>query len=179
MLSLETTAEAQKFLEAFHVAQNGALKRLIMGKLRFLYYDPQWKEACRIAHVFAENYVDKALEFRKSFLVDGKSAIPGNQVDEKSYILLYEIAKQTGNRIELRNQILHIFMAAHDTTPITLSNAFLLLSRHQDKWEKLRKEVLANGSAPITYDLLKSLKYVRYVLNESMSRFTLITLFLY
>jgi cytochrome P450 len=115
------------------VAQNGALKRLIMGKLRFLYYNPQWKEACKTAHTFAEKYVDKTLEFRKSFLADGKLAIPGHQVEETSYILLYEIAKQTGNRLELRNQILHFFLAAHDTTPIKLSNAFPLLSGHQDK----------------------------------------------
>ncbi len=151
------------------MAQNGALKRLIMGKLRVLYYNPKWKEACKTAHTFAEGYVDKALKFRISFLANKTTATPA-ETKEKGYILLHEMAKQTDDRIELRNQILHIFLAAHDTTPITLSNAFLLLSRHQDKWEKLREEVLANSSTTITYDLLRSMKYVRHVLNESMSK---------
>ena len=49
-----------------------------------------------------------------------------------------------------------------------LSGVCFLLARHPDVWKKLRTEVLLmNG--PVTYDTLKSLKYMRCVLNESKS----------
>ena len=169
-LSPDTPFQTQQFLDAFHYAQRGMGKRMQMGIFMFLHHDPKWYNSIKIAHTFADKYVDKALQFRSAWLRDQKKN--GSQEDDKErYVLLQEIAKETDNPLELRSQILHVFLAGHDSTATTISNAIFHLCRHQDKWHKFRAEVLAIGDAPLTFELLKSMHYLQSVIKESKHSF--------
>lgn len=141
----------------------------------FLYRDKKWYEAIEVAHEFADAYVNQALEFRQRYLQqiekgtlsDGDNEVGGNEGGR--HVLLHEMAKQTDNREELRHQILHIFMAGHDTTAVTISNAVFHLSRHPEIWKKLRVEILAAGDEELTFESLKQRHYLQYVVKESKS----------
>ena len=171
-LSPETPYTSVRFLEAFHYAQRGMGVRIMMGRFRFLHRDRKWRESIQIAHSFADKYVDQALEYRKVYL-EQKRRAGSNEGDvvagdpQERYVLLKEMAKETDNRVELRNQILHVFLAGHDSTAITIGNAIFQLSRDQDRWEKLRGEALSIGDTPLTFEILKDMHYLQYIIKES------------
>ena len=83
------------------------------------------------------------------------------------YILINEMAKHIRDPIDLRFQIINVFFPARDTTGIALSNAFFNLARNPEVWTELRKQALALGEQPLTFEVLKSLAFFKYVLFES------------
>ena len=97
-----------EFLDAFHYAQQGTGKRLQLGKLAFLYRDKKYYESIKAAHAFIDHYVDKAMKYRESQLV--APAIKSNidqDISGTKVVLLHEMAMETNNQEELRNQIMH------------------------------------------------------------------------
>ncbi|KAI9642234.1 hypothetical protein NHQ30_009036 [Ciborinia camelliae] len=175
-LSHETPFKTEEFLEAFHYATKGMGFRLALGKLRSLYYDRKWYRSIKIAHSFADQYVEKAMDFRRSYLAAraGKEKVDGSDAEEDDdnvksrYILLHEMAKQTDSRDDLRNQILHIFLAGHDSSAITIGNAIFHLCRNPEIWKKLRSEILSEGDKPLTFESLKNLHYLQYIIKETL-----------
>ncbi len=70
---------------------------------------------------------------------------------------------------QLRDETVTLFLAGHDTTAITLSWAFYLLSQHPHYWSALREEwqqVL--GDQPPTWETLQQLPLTRGVIRESL-----------
>ncbi|TGO49923.1 hypothetical protein BCON_0196g00150 [Botryotinia convoluta] len=129
-----------------------------------------------ITHSFADRYVDKAMEFRRSYLaardederVDDSDAEKDDDNDNHRYVLLHEMAKQTGSRDDLRNQILHVLLAGHESSAITIGNAIFHLCRNPEMWKKLRSEILSEGDKPFTFESLKNLHYLQYVIKETL-----------
>ena len=70
---------------------------------------------------------------------------------------------------EIRNQVVTIFMAGHETTALALTWTWYLLSQHPAVQAKLDAELASvlGGRAPRHEDLAK-LRYTRMVLDESM-----------
>lgn len=70
---------------------------------------------------------------------------------------------------EVRDQVVTIFMAGHETTAQALSWTFYLLARHPEVARRLHKELseVLSGRAPSAEDL-KRLPYTRMVIEESM-----------
>lgn len=70
---------------------------------------------------------------------------------------------------QLRDEVITLFLAGHDTTAITLSWAFFLLSQHQDKLanveEELERELAGRDPG---WDDLKTLTYIRSVIKETL-----------
>ena len=58
------------------------------------------------------------------------------------------------------------FMPSRDTT-FLVSNVIHALARAPDSWAKLRKEVLSPGWRSLTFEVLKPMKYLQWVINES------------
>jgi cytochrome P450 len=73
---------------------------------------------------------------------------------------------------EVRDQVVTIFMAGHETTAQALSWTFYLLSQHPDVEGKLHDELAAvlPGRTP-HYEDLADLRYTRMVIEESMRLF--------
>ncbi|MGZ4992457.1 MAG: cytochrome P450, partial [Methylobacter sp.] len=70
---------------------------------------------------------------------------------------------------QIRDEVITIFSAGHETTANLLSWTLYLLARHPDVLAKLRQELdtLLQGNIPTAEDL-QQLVYTRAVLNESM-----------
>ncbi len=73
---------------------------------------------------------------------------------------------------EVRDQVVTIFMAGHETTAQALSWTFYLVSQHPDVERKLHEELatVLGGHAP-RYEELGELRYTRMVIEESMRLF--------
>jgi len=99
--------QSEEFLDAFHYAQKGTARRLQLGKLAFLYRDQKYYESIKVAHAFADRYVDKALEYRRTHLAVKKENVSDDDTPGRKVVLLHDMAMETDNRVDLRNQILH------------------------------------------------------------------------
>lgn len=114
-------------------------------------------------HDYVDRYVDKALLARKE-----KSEIYTNP---DKYIFLYELARETTNKITLRDQVLNILIAGRDTTASTLSWIFMELAKKPDIFHKLREAILndfGTSCESISFESLKKCDYLRQVLNEGL-----------
>ena len=78
------------------------------------------------------------------------------------------MAKEIRDPIELRFQILNVFLPARDTTSIAVGNALFHLARNPKVWTDLRSTALALGSQALTFEVLKSLVLFKHVLFETI-----------
>lgn len=110
---------------------------------------------------FIEPYITQALAMSPEEL---------DQKLSKSDTFLHALARFTRSRKVIRDQLTAILLAGRDTTAATLSWTFMELARHPQAVKKLRKEILerVGETEPPTYNDLKEMKYLNYVINETL-----------
>ncbi|KAL8786788.1 MAG: hypothetical protein Q9213_002609 [Squamulea squamosa] len=116
----------------------------------------------RYVHKFVDHYVQLGLESQKKRDVE-KSA---SKSDER-YVFLFELVKATQDPIRLRSELLNVLLAGRDTTASLLTNVWFMLAKRPDVWTKLRREVDALSGEQPTFEQIKNMKYLKYVLNEN------------
>lgn len=143
--------------------------QIALGPFKFLYpfMDPEWPKSCKVTHQFADKHVEMALRNRHNVGKNGSQLEKEAAVTPKPYVLLHWMAEQTGDKTELRNEILQAMMAAQGTTAALISNVFSLVSRNKLTWKQLHEEIIALGPVNLDQGTLQSMKYLRNVLNES------------
>lgn len=89
---------------------------------------------------------------------------------KKKFILLDELAKETQNPLELRNESLSLLFAGRDTAGALLGWVFYFLARHERVFRKLRSIVLETFGPSITgkidFAQLKACQYMLHTINE-------------
>ncbi|MFE9411212.1 cytochrome P450 [Streptomyces sp. NPDC006704] len=76
-------------------------------------------------------------------------------------------ADQHAGRVRMRDELVTLLLAGHETTASTLSWAFHLLDEHPGVWRQLHEEaVKVFGHGPLTVESLHELTYTTQVLNE-------------
>ena len=159
-----TPFDSQEFLAAFDQSLKGMVLRIQAGKIRFKYFfDKTWKRAYSKVHKFVDQHVERALQ--ETSASREKGPLENNPTN---YVLLREMAKQIRNKESLRYQIISVFIPARDATALLVSNTCFHLARHPDIWAKMRSIAVDLGDQVITYEMLKSLVYYKYVLFESL-----------
>jgi cytochrome P450 len=161
------------FAEAFNYSQDICAIRFKLGDFMFLHYDSKYKKACKEVHQFADFYVREALELRKKG-IDKKE----KEGDER-YIFLHELALQTSDPVELRDQLLNILLAGRDTTAGLLSNLWLELSKRPEIVAQLQAEVATLGDTRPTFEQIKDLKFLKFVMNEGKFGISWLFIFVY
>lgn len=165
-LSPETDSPiARRLPGLFDEALNGMFMRYMLGRFKFLAIsDKKWLATCAEVHNIIDSFIDEEIALQsKSKTGDTKSAGP------YSYVLLKELVKTTKDKRSIRNEVMNVFFPARDTAAIHISNVLFMLARHPKVWDKLREEVLGIGEEKLTFESLKSLKYMHAVMNESKS----------
>jgi len=154
----------ERFGTAFDFAQGRLGNRSRLGLLVHLYRDTEFNEACKTVHRFVDNIVHKALE--RVSPQDVEKSAGGDGTDR--YVFLDELVRATRDPKQLRDELLNILLAGRDTTASLLSNTFHVLARRPDIFEKLVAEVNDLQGAKPDYEKLRSMKYLKNVLSESL-----------
>jgi cytochrome P450 len=96
----------------------------------------------------------------------------GEKLDDLLSMLLEAVDEETGEGmtdLQLRDEVMTIYLAGHETTANALSWAHYLLAGHPEVVSKLRAEVdsLLQGRTPTLEDV-PGLKYTRMVIDETL-----------
>jgi len=137
-----------------------------MGKFVFFWRDSEFDKACNIVHSFVDKIVYKVLE--KTQPKDAEKVIESKDAADR-YVFLTEMVKATRDPKQLRDELLNILLAGRDTTASLLSVTFHVLARRPDIFKKLKAEVDELRGVKPDYETLKTMKYLKYLLNESKS----------
>lgn len=112
---------------------------------------------------FVNEYIDRALQLSPEELTSKTKSDAG-------YTFLHELAGFTRDRKVIRDQLVAVLLAGRDTTASTLSWTIYELARHPEVVARLRDEILRTVGADRTptYADLKGMKYLQYVMNETL-----------
>ena len=144
----------QRCIEYF--GKGGDIKVLGIG-----WPNRQYKRDCAYLHKYIDSVINTALTSKDDVSIKS----PGGS---DRHILLHDLIIDSSDVKQIRSELLNILLAGRDTTASLLSDLFYELSQHSDIFSRLRTEVLSLSDVPITYDLLKSLPYLRACMNECL-----------
>lgn len=105
-------------------------------------------------------------------LIRARETVQGQAAHDLLDRLIAARDSETGVRLsndEVRDEVVIIFLAGHDTTALALTYTWYLLSQHPAVEARLHTEIerVLGGRAP-TYDDLVNLPYTKMVIEESM-----------
>lgn len=166
LLPETTSVVARRLPEVFDNALRAMQKRFMMGN-KISYLTGNKTEFLRMSaetHAIIDNLIDEEIELQQSKA--GKSSTM-TEDSTYSYVLLKELVKNTHDKRFIRDQLMNVFFPGRDTAAILTGNVIFFLARRPKVWDKLRSEVSAIGSQTLTFELLKSMKYLQGVINES------------
>jgi cytochrome P450 len=114
----------------------------------------------------------EALDAVMQGLIRGRAKSAGAAPQDLLDRLIAATDCETGFRLtdeEVRDEVIIIFLAGHDTSALAATNVWYLLSLHPEEEAKLHAELDAvlGGRVP-TYDDLEKLSYTRMVIDEAM-----------
>lgn len=179
--------DAERFLTSFDEAMSGVDRRMALAGISFLYgratQHAEWRRAIAQVHSFVDKYIDGALTEQakakaKATAKTEDDGEPGKGVNSSinmksmshPFSVVSELIKETTDRKFLRDQLISLFFPSRDATGIGLSGLFFNLARHPHVWTTVREEVMASSGLeqPLTFEKLKSMRYLQSVLSESM-----------
>lgn len=144
---------------------------------------PYWKfkALCKIIprQIKAEKAVTIIRETVEELIAKCKEIVDkeGERIDEEEYvndadpsILRFLLAsREEVSSVQLRDDLLSMLVAGHETTGSVLTWTLYLLSKNLSSMEKAQEEVdrVLQGRPP-TYDDIKNLKFLTRCINESM-----------
>lgn len=160
----------ERFAEAFDGSLDfvGLVSRV--GSLAYPFKPSRVKEYDRYLYEFSDYYVDKAIAARQN------SQQKTGEAEPERYTFVNELARQTNDRTRIRSELLNILLAGRDTTASLLTNVWWVLARRPDVFERLQTETRTLENGEVTLESLKSLKYLRAVLNECLRLYPVVPL---
>ena len=133
-------------------------------KWYWLISSKEFDHRCREIHKLVDWFVQCRLQGGE------KAKDPELGDGKKKFILLNELAKETQNPLELRNESLSLLFAGRDTAGALLGWVFYFLARNERVFNKLRTLILEqfgpSTTSEITFAQLKACAYITHVINE-------------
>ena len=164
-LNPEFGISSDRFIEAFKNVNNGNQRRIRMGRLLPLVpRDRLYEESCRVVHEYGDIFVQRALEYRKSWELNGVKNLKGDGKSQERYVFLQELAKEIEDPLELRNHLLGMLLVGSETTAGLLSGCLSLLSKRPQLWTTLHREAIAIGVP--SSDAIRNFESLKHVINE-------------
>ena len=160
-LNPKSNDENIEFAHAFNRSQEAIAEVFRTGKIGEWLRGPMMKDDRKYCQDFVDKFVRKGLEHRKRLDLEKADA----NADDR-YVFLYELVKRTTDPVQLRAELMNVLLAGRDTTASLLSDIWFVLARRPDIWAKLREEVDALSGEKPTFEQIKDMRYLRWVLNE-------------
>ncbi|XXH05483.1 hypothetical protein Hte_011913 [Hypoxylon texense] len=176
--SLRIGDEKKDLSSHFNAAKVWIDKRGALAKFYWLMNSKEFKEHCATIHEFADGLVADRLAHPPEKL---GSADPekGGGGGHGRFNLLNELAKETQDPRELRNETLHVLIAGRDTTGCLLGWVVYFLARHPAVFAKLRGLILERfgDQPPADFRSLNGqVPYLQWIINETLRVVTVIPL---
>jgi cytochrome P450 len=154
--------DEESFAPAFNYCMGKLGNDVRIGRPTWL-PDRRFDSYKKIIHRYVDRFVHRALELSSSGEYN---------VQNKHPAFLHELVKSTQDPTVLRSEALNILLAGRDTTASLLSNIWYILSKKPNICQKLRSEVDMLGGKPPTIQQIKSMRYLRYIINECTWSYT-------
>lgn len=152
---------AARFTDAFTYVTEKMATDFRTARLSRFVPDKKRKDDSEYVRNFAANIIKEAIASQNDIE-------KGVEEKKRNYTFLYELLKVTNDPYTLQSETLNVLLAGRDTTASLLSHTFHELARRPDVWSKLQAEIDGLGGQPPDYETMKGLKYVKWVLNESL-----------
>ena len=109
-----------------------------------------------------DHLIHKALSTKDRYTEETNTA-------SKRVTFLDQLLAETTDKVRIRSELLNLLLAGRDSTAALMSNVFFELSRSRDIQDRLRREIATHvGNELPTFEGIKSMKYLRAILNESL-----------
>ncbi|KAK3682874.1 putative cytochrome P450 oxidoreductase/alkane hydroxylase [Podospora appendiculata] len=171
-LRLDQAADKRLFVDSLIHTKKVMARDGFLGPVHVFLSKKEFHRSCNEVRRFVEVVVKQKLEEKRRVDEKAKSASVSDlaTVPEKHWSSLLEgLVEHSSNIDELRDGVITILIAGIDSVASLLSTTFWLLARHERVYKKVREAVLQTaGHEPPTYDMLKSLTYLRNIFNEAM-----------
>ncbi|KAI9643327.1 hypothetical protein NHQ30_007946 [Ciborinia camelliae] len=156
----EERKKAADFIKAFNASMIGMGLSFMIGPFKFLVPKSLTSVAHRQVYDYIDLFIDKALKKTREE--------PANLQTPMQKSLLEGLAKQTDDRIEIRQNVIQGMLAAQGTTYVLISNTLFLLSRSPNHYKRLREEVqyLDLDASPRLFDRLRDQDFLHNILRE-------------
>jgi cytochrome P450 len=112
----------------------------------------------------------RVLDERVQRMIDERRASPGAHTDLLTRLLSAR-DEDDGSRMsdkQVRDEVLTLFIAGHETTATALAWALYLLARHPDALRRVQAEIDALGGRPPTFEDYPRLAYTLQVFKETL-----------
>ncbi|KAJ5287128.1 cytochrome p450 protein [Penicillium angulare] len=167
------TIPQQGFAEAFAEVQRVQSQINRAGPAKRFVPRDSYNNGLRVINEFINPFIEHALEISPEELEQTIS--DNNEGGTGRYTFLHALAQFTRDRKVLRDQLVAVLLAGRDTTASTLSFAIYELSKKPKCVQRLRDEIAQHVGLESdatcrnpSYADLKDMKYLKYVLNETL-----------
>ncbi len=164
-LARNTSIDAEAFLRAYNYGQSGVGRRMQLLPWNFLTRDQQFWRSCATARAFVAKCVQENIKRYSKGLSSVRKPVTSKLV------LAQELLATTRDVTDITNQLLNVFLPAHDATAVALTNIFFHLARHPNVYTALSREVTTRTSKDSdfewTFERLKSCRYLQNVMRET------------
>ncbi|PMD45809.1 putative cytochrome P450 [Hyaloscypha variabilis F] len=152
------------FSRHFGVAKHLIDKRGALGKFYWVMPMRKMKAHCREIHRVIDGLIEERLRGKRDVAREEEKG-------GRRFVLLDELAKETRDPLELRNETLHTLMAGRDPTGALLGWVWYFLARHPETFRKLREIVLAQfgmstSSVIDDFAQLRRCEFLQWVMYE-------------
>ncbi len=163
MFSTDVDEAIEVVNREFNVANEKLIARIINPLALPLWVPTPGNARERKAYTALHGVVTSVIENRRK---------SGQHYDDLLAMLMEAKDEETGEMmsdVQIRDEVITIFLAGHETTAVALTWLFHCLDENPDAEEKLLKEVQValNGRTPVIEDM-RALEYTRMVIDESM-----------
>ncbi|KAI1334054.1 putative N-alkane-inducible cytochrome P450 [Xylariaceae sp. FL0016] len=166
--SLQQAGQGKDISDHFNEAKVWIDKRGALAKFYWLLNSKEFKEHCNVIHRFVDQIVaDRLAQPSEKATADPEKVARFN--------LLNELARESQDPRELRNETLHVLIAGRDTTGCLLGWVVYFLARHPEVFDKLRNTILeCFGTNHADFRSLQKVSYLQWVINETLRIVTVI-----
>lgn len=167
LTNTDSEVASTQFAAAFKKSQTELARRCRLGRLADWNISQEFLDACTVTQRFVDSYVAEAMRLRESWSSkDRKAQIEDGGVPGR-YIFLQELAKMVDDPVEIRDHLLNVLIPARDSTSTLLAAAFFAMCKDQRVLKKLRQEVEGLAGCYPSFETLKGMRYLKWVMNES------------
>ncbi|KAJ5205297.1 Cytochrome P450 [Penicillium cf. griseofulvum] len=167
-LRKEGSSAGAVFAKAFDIVQDVTSMRFRVGRFAMFYRRKEFLRAVRDTRGYIDRFVQKTIDYRLAVNSGWEVDQDVKRLTDSRYIFSHELSKQTLDKTNMTDQILSIIFAGRDTTASLLGIVFFYLARRPDVWDRLRNEIIALDGEKPSFEVLKSMTYLTWVLNETL-----------